>query len=50
MNKFVIEVPDSGGIIKHEKVDTELMNLADDAEVYDNRGNYRDRLRELQTD
>ena len=47
MNYVVI--PRGDGYSAHENVDAEIMNLPDDAEIYDDRDEFEDRLSEFDT-
>ena len=47
MSQYVI-IPRGEGYIAHSSVDSQAMNLPDDAEIYDDRDEFDDRLSDFE--
>ena len=48
MSNFVI-IPKNDGFISHSNIDVGIMNLPENAEVYDSREDFEDRLNDFET-
>ena len=46
MTEYII-IPRGDGVVTHTKVDSDMMNLSDDAEIYEDRDEFKERLSEF---